>query len=350
MSVDGFDSFITFTDDYSRYGYIYPIKEKSEALDKFKIFKEEVENQHNQKIKVVRLDHGGEYYGRHTPYGQVPGPFARFLQENGIVAQYSTPGEPQRNGVVERRNRTLMDMVRSMLSYSTLPVNLWMEALKTATHILNKVSSKSVPTTPYERWTGREPSLRYMRVWGCPAEAKVFNPNIGKLDPKTVSCHFTGYTEKSKGYRFYCHNRHTKFVETTHAVFLESEMVRGSMVPREIDLEEKWVYVPTPMIQGPVFLPRVVPTLAVQPTVVPEPVASSPVQTMSENQETVLQDPTEPIVAQEEPGQSPELEVPAIEAPRRSQRVRKSAIPNDYEVYNSEEVHIGVIPLLLKKP
>jgi hypothetical protein len=74
-----FDSFITFTDDYSRYGYIYPIKERNEALNKFKIFKAEVENQHNSKIKVVRSDRGGEYYGRHTPYGQVPGPFARFL-------------------------------------------------------------------------------------------------------------------------------------------------------------------------------------------------------------------------------------------------------------------------------
>jgi hypothetical protein len=129
-------------------------------------------------------------------------------------------------------------------------------------------------------------------------------------------------------------------VETTHAVFLESEMVRGSMVPREIDLEEKWLYVPTPMIQEPVFLPRVVPTPAVVPTMVLEPVASSPLQTMSENQETVLQDPTEPIVAQEELEQSPEPEVPAIETPRRSQRVRKSAIPNDYVVYNSEEVQI----------
>jgi hypothetical protein len=84
--VDKFDSFITFTDDFSRYGYIYPIKERSEALDKFKIFKTEVENQHNIKIKLVRSDRGGEYYGRHTPYGQVPGPFVRFLQENGIVA------------------------------------------------------------------------------------------------------------------------------------------------------------------------------------------------------------------------------------------------------------------------
>ena len=131
MSIDGFDSFITFTDDYSRYGYIYPIKERSEALDKFKIFKAEVENQHDLKIKIVRSDRGGEYYGRHTTYGQVPGPFARFLQENGIAAQYSMPGDPPQNGVAERRNRTLMDMVRSMMSYSTLPVKLWMEALKT---------------------------------------------------------------------------------------------------------------------------------------------------------------------------------------------------------------------------
>jgi hypothetical protein len=111
-SVDAYDSFITFTDDYSHYGYIYLIKERSEALDKFKIFKAEVENQHDLKIKVIRSNRGGEYYGRHTPYGQVPGPFAKFLMEQGIVAQYSMPGEPQQNGVAERRNRTLMDMVR----------------------------------------------------------------------------------------------------------------------------------------------------------------------------------------------------------------------------------------------
>jgi hypothetical protein len=78
-SVDDFDSFITFTDDFLRYGYIYPIKERSEALGKFKIFKAKVENQHDIKIKVVRSDRGGEYYGLHIPYDQVPGPFARFL-------------------------------------------------------------------------------------------------------------------------------------------------------------------------------------------------------------------------------------------------------------------------------
>jgi hypothetical protein len=100
-SVDGFDSFITFTDDFSRFGYIYPIRERSEALEKFRIFKAEVENQHNVAIKIVRSDRSGEYYGRRTPYGQSPGPFAKYLEEHGIKAQYSMSGEPQQNGIQE---------------------------------------------------------------------------------------------------------------------------------------------------------------------------------------------------------------------------------------------------------
>jgi len=237
-SVDGFSYFITFTDVYSRYGHIFPIREQSKALDKFKIFKAEVENQHNLKIKVVRSDCRGEYYGRAAPYGQILDPFAHFLRENVIVAQYSTPGKPQQNRVAERRNCTLMDMVRSMLSNSTLPVSLWMEALKIVTHILNRVPSKSVPKTPYGLWTSRKPNMNYLRVWGCLAEAKLFNPHIGKLDPKTVSCHFIGYPKRSKGYRFYYPDRTTKFIETRHAVFLEHDGLSGSSEPRSIDLWE----------------------------------------------------------------------------------------------------------------
>ena len=67
----------------------------------------------------------------------------------------------------------------------------------------------------------------------------MFNPNIAKLDPKTISCHFIGYPDKSKGFHFYCPDRYTKFVETRQAVFLEDELMRGSMVARKIDLEEK---------------------------------------------------------------------------------------------------------------
>jgi hypothetical protein len=275
--VDGFDLFITFTDDFSCYGYIYPIKERSEALDKFKIFKVEVENQHNIKIKLVRSDRGGEYYGRHTRYGQVSGPFVRFLQENGIVAQYSMPDDPQQNGVAERCNRTLMDMVRSMLNYSTLLISLWMEDLKIAVHILNRVPSMSVPKTPYEMWADRKPTLNYLHMWDCPAEAKLFNPSIGLLDPKTVSCHFIGYPDKSKGFRFYCPDRYIKIVETRHTVFLEDEVSRGSTVPREIRLEEKRVCVPTPIVVEPFFSVPAAVTPMTQGNVVAEPIADSPV-------------------------------------------------------------------------
>jgi hypothetical protein len=116
--------------------------------------------------------------------------------------------------VVERRNHTLMDMVRSTLSYSTLPISLWMKTLKTVIHILNWFPSKSVSKTPYELWTGYKSSLNYLHVWDCPTKAKIFNPNVGKLKRKNVSCHFIGNPKKHKGFCFYCSDRHTKYVET----------------------------------------------------------------------------------------------------------------------------------------
>jgi hypothetical protein len=170
-----------------------------------------------------------------------------------------------------------MDMVKSMLSYSTLPISLWVDALKTVVHILNRVPSKSVPKTPYEMWTDRKPTLNYLHVWGCPAEAKLFNPNIGKLDPKTVSCHFIGYPDKSKGFRFYCPDRYIKIVKTRHTVFLEDEVIRGSTVPREIRLEEKRICMPTPMVAEPLLSVLVAAAPMAQGNVVTEPVVDSPI-------------------------------------------------------------------------
>ncbi|KAD6796507.1 hypothetical protein E3N88_07403 [Mikania micrantha] len=91
-----------------------------------------------------------------------------------------------------------MNMVRSMLANSDLPSFLCTEALKTEVHILNRVPSKSVPKTPYELCTGRKPSLRYMKVWGCLVEAKLYNPFLKKLDMKTVTCYFIGYPDHLK--------------------------------------------------------------------------------------------------------------------------------------------------------
>ena len=84
--------------------------------------------------------------------------------------------------MAERRNRTLMDMVRSMLSNSSLPPLLWMYVLRTVVYLLNRDPSKAVPKTPFELWTGRKPSLRHLHVWGCPAEVRVYNPQEKKLN------------------------------------------------------------------------------------------------------------------------------------------------------------------------
>jgi hypothetical protein len=158
--------------------------------------------------------------------------------------------------VAEKHNHTLMDMVRSMLSYSTLLISLWMEALKTIIHILNRVPSKSVSKMSYELWIGHTLSLNFLLVWGCHTDAKIFNSNASKLEPKIVSYHFIGYPEKSKDFHFYYPDRHTKYVEMRHIIFLEDEMMRESIVPREISIVEKRVYVPTPMIHEPIsFVP-----------------------------------------------------------------------------------------------
>ena len=95
-------------------------------------------------------------------------------------------------------------------------------------------------------WAGKKLSLNYLRVWGCPTEARIVNPQLKKLDPKTVSCFFIGYPHRGKGYRFYCPGHTTKYVETRQAVFFEDNEATEI---REINLEEKRVCVPSPTIQ-----------------------------------------------------------------------------------------------------
>ena len=120
-TMNGFSYFITFTDDHSRYGYVFLMKHKSEAFERFKEFRNEVEKQTGKSIKTLRSDRGGEY---------LSGDFLAYLRENGILSQVTPPYTPQHNGVSERRNRTLLDMVRSMVSDSGLPISLWGYALQ----------------------------------------------------------------------------------------------------------------------------------------------------------------------------------------------------------------------------
>ena len=108
-----------------------------------------------------------------------------------------------------------------MMSHTDLTEDLWEECLRYSVYILNCVPSKSVPEIPYKIWTGKNPSLHHLHVWGCPAEAKLFNPNITKLEPRTASCFFVGFPKRSKGYRFYCPSRSIEIVECARAHFIE---------------------------------------------------------------------------------------------------------------------------------
>ena len=112
------------------------------------------------------------YYGRRDETGKHLSSFAKLLLKRDICAQYTMPDTPQQNGVSERRNTTLMDMVRSMLINSTLPVSLCMYTLKAAMYLLNKVPSKAVPKTPFELWMNRTPSIRALARLGLPDRNK----------------------------------------------------------------------------------------------------------------------------------------------------------------------------------
>ena len=116
-----------------------------------------MENHRNKKIKFLRSDRGGEYLGYE---------FGLHLKQCGIVLQLTSPGAPQRNGVSERHNRTLLDMVRSMMSLNDLPLSFSGYALEKTAFTLSRAPSKSVEITPYELWFGKKPKLSFLKVWG----------------------------------------------------------------------------------------------------------------------------------------------------------------------------------------
>ncbi|KAJ9539456.1 hypothetical protein OSB04_032189 [Centaurea solstitialis] len=164
----GYRYFITFTDDFSRYGYVYLIRHKSEAFERFKKFQNEVQNQLDRKIKFLRSDRGGEYLSQE---------FDNHLMECGIVSQLTPPYTPQMNGVSERRNRTLLDMV-------------------------------------------------YVK-----------RPTSEKLKPKSDKCIFVGYPKTTVGYYFYNPTENKVFV-ARNGEFLEDKLLNTENTRNDVDLQE----------------------------------------------------------------------------------------------------------------
>ena len=139
------------------------MRHKSESFEMFKQYQNEVQNHSGKRIKFLRSDRGGEYLSLE---------FTDHLKNCGIIPQLTPPGTPQWNGVSERKNRTLLDMVRSMISQTDILLSFWGYALETAASILNRVPSKSFEKTPYEIWTEKRLGLSFLKVWGCEAYVK----------------------------------------------------------------------------------------------------------------------------------------------------------------------------------
>lgn len=168
--------FILFVDDFSTMMSMTYLREKSEAFDKFKLFKEKVENELGLKIKCSRSDIGGEF----TSYL-----FNSYCEEHGIKRQTSTPRTPQQNGIAERRNRTILDAARTMLIEGNVSHVHWREVFRTIVYTLNRIQIRDgTCKTLYELWFDDTPTVKYFRIFGRKCYIKR-DDEIGKFDARS---------------------------------------------------------------------------------------------------------------------------------------------------------------------
>jgi hypothetical protein len=171
------------------------LKTKDEAFDTLKRFKALVENERGCKIKCLRTDRGGEFCSKD---------FHNYCDMNGIKRQLTTAYTPQQNGVAERKNRTVVEMARSMLQTKGLSNSFWGDVVGTSVYILNRCPTSALDMmTPYEAWYEKKPNVNHFRVFGCVAYVHVVDQKRQKLDPKSELCIFLGYSEQIKAYRLY---------------------------------------------------------------------------------------------------------------------------------------------------
>ncbi|KAK1681885.1 hypothetical protein QYE76_042733 [Lolium multiflorum] len=186
---------LVIVDDYSRYTWVYFLKTKDETQQIFIDFATEVQRQHNLLIMAIRSDNGSEFKN-YT--------LNDFLSDEGIRHQYSAAYTPQQNGVAERKNRTLMDMARSMMAEYKSRYNFWAEAISTACHSSNRLYlRKGLNKTPYEILTGNKPNISYFKVFGCKCFYKIKGVRLSKFAPKALEGIFVGYGAESHTYRIF---------------------------------------------------------------------------------------------------------------------------------------------------
>nr|KYP35691.1 Retrovirus-related Pol polyprotein from transposon TNT 1-94 [Cajanus cajan]KYP38474.1 Retrovirus-related Pol polyprotein from transposon TNT 1-94 [Cajanus cajan] len=208
---------LVLIDDYSRFTWVAFISHKDNAFKAFRIISKRIQNEKDLKIKSLRSDHGGEFQNES---------FQTFCEENGINHNFSVPRTPQQNGVVERKNRSLIELARAMLNENGLPKYFWADAVNTACYVLNRILIRPIlKKTPYELYKGRKPDISHFKVFGC--KCFVLNngkDTLGKFDAKADEGVFIGYSAISKAYRVF--NKSTLSVEESiHVTFDETNIL-----------------------------------------------------------------------------------------------------------------------------
>jgi Pol polyprotein, beta-barrel domain len=291
-SLGGGRYFMTFTDDCTRYCRVYILKNKeaTSILGAFEEYRAWAEKQTGFEIKTIRTHGGKEYHGE----------METNLKGTGIENQSTAAYSSQSNGVSERMNRTLMDMVRPMLEGSGAPSMLWGEAVITACYIKNRLPSRALKDgrTPHEAWTGEKPYLGHIKKFGCAVYAYVPKKLRKKLDPKPTKRILVGYESESGLYRVY-HPQKSKVVTSRDLIICEDEFPYGNRVPTFIPERNDGeifdtitpVSDPVPVVNVDVTefveLPTPPPTPAVTPiAVTPAPVPSPSPRSKKQHQST----------------------------------------------------------------
>src|SRR3954463_5372690 len=216
---------LVIVDDFSCYTWVHFLTFKSKTQAVFKRFAKRVMNNYSQKIKHIRSDNGTEF--KNTGVQE-------FLDETGITHEFSAPYTPQQNGVIERKNRTLIEMARTMLAEYNTPLIWWAEAINTACHIVNRVYlHKFLKKTSYELMVGKKPNVSYFKVFGAPCWIREPH-HQSKFEPKAYEGFMIGYGLESHTYRVFNKNHH-KIVETVDVRFDESDGSQREHLPHDLD-------------------------------------------------------------------------------------------------------------------
>jgi len=158
MSVGGNLYALVVVDDFSRYTWILFLHTKKEAYSEFKKLARKLQNRCCNNIGAIRSDHGGEFQNEK---------FISFCNKLGISHNFSAPRTPQQNGVVERKNRSLEELARTILNDSALPKCFWVDAVSTACYVINCMLIRPIlKKTPYELLNGRKPNVSHLKFFG----------------------------------------------------------------------------------------------------------------------------------------------------------------------------------------